>query len=304
MLVYSIETLPTNGRLFDSTNTQITTAPATIVGSMVTYRPNFNYLGDDAFTFSLNDGGTAPDGGPSNIGSVSITIGGPTLVHAENFDTDPGWTTEGQWAFGQPQGQSGDPASGFSGNFVYGYNLAGDYPLNMPVHNLTSTAFDCTGLTNVTVSFRRWLGVERSAFDFARFQVSNDGTNWTTLFTNSASVTLNEEAWSLQEYDISDVADNQATVHLRWVMGTSDNAVVYHGWNIDDVAIFALVPLPDCTGDTNGDGIVNFTDLNTVLATFGQAGAMLPGDFNGDGQVNFTDLNTLLANFGADCANP
>jgi hypothetical protein len=31
---------------------------------------------------------------------------------------------------------------------------------------------------------------------------------------------------------------------------------------------------------------------------------MLPGDFNGDGQVNFTDLNTLLANFGADCANP
>lgn len=60
---------------------------------------------------------------------------------------------------------------------------------------------------------------------------------------------------------------------------------------------------PDCAilGDTNGDGLVNFTDLNAVLAGFGSAGVGLPGDVNGDEQVNFTDLNIILAAFGQSC---
>jgi uncharacterized membrane protein len=59
-----------------------------------------------------------------------------------------------------------------------------------------------------------------------------------------------------------------------------------------------------CTGDSNGDDIVNFADLNAVLAAFGQTGApgTIPGDLNNDGVVNFADLNTVLANFGSDCA--
>ena len=56
-----------------------------------------------------------------------------------------------------------------------------------------------------------------------------------------------------------------------------------------------------CPGDTNGDGLVNFTDLNAVLADFGQSGMGLPGDTNGDGIVNFTDLNEVLAAFGTSC---
>jgi hypothetical protein len=59
-----------------------------------------------------------------------------------------------------------------------------------------------------------------------------------------------------------------------------------------------------CEGDSNGDGLVNFTDLNAVLATFGQTGAGIPGDVNGDLVVNFADLNLVLTNFGTDCNNP
>ncbi len=63
-----------------------------------------------------------------------------------------------------------------------------------------------------------------------------------------------------------------------------------------------LPPLPTpCFGDTNGDNVVNFSDLNAVLASFGQSGAGLPGDIDGDGQVNFADLNGVLSNFGNSC---
>lgn len=58
---------------------------------------------------------------------------------------------------------------------------------------------------------------------------------------------------------------------------------------------------PTCPGDTNGDGVVNFADLNTVLGTFGQIGDEVPGDLNGDGFVNFNDLNEVLSNFGNTC---
>ena len=57
----------------------------------------------------------------------------------------------------------------------------------------------------------------------------------------------------------------------------------------------------NCPGDANGDGNVNFTDLNAVLAQFGQVGVDLDGDINDDGLVNFTDLNLVLGSFGASC---
>lgn len=57
----------------------------------------------------------------------------------------------------------------------------------------------------------------------------------------------------------------------------------------------------DCPGDTNGDLVVDFADLNAVLGTFGQSGPGLPGDVNGDDTVNFDDLNIVLGNFGENC---
>lgn len=65
---------------------------------------------------------------------------------------------------------------------------------------------------------------------------------------------------------------------------------------------FAVMPgFTPCPGDTNGDRIVNFADLNVILSQFGQTGAGLTGDLNNDGVVNFTDLNIVLSNFGVVC---
>jgi hypothetical protein len=62
-----------------------------------------------------------------------------------------------------------------------------------------------------------------------------------------------------------------------------------------------LAALPECDGDTNGDGVVNFSDLNAVLSAFGLTKPSLPGDLNHDGVVDFLDLNTVLSSFGRVC---
>ncbi|MCK4565612.1 MAG: hypothetical protein KAU94_13160, partial [Verrucomicrobia bacterium] len=66
---------------------------------------------------------------------TATTAGDPFLSFP--MDSDPGWITEGDWAFGQPQGLSGDPSSGFTGANAYGYNLSGDYTNNIPQYWLT-----------------------------------------------------------------------------------------------------------------------------------------------------------------------
>jgi subtilisin-like proprotein convertase family protein len=228
------------------------------------------------------------------------------VVHEQNFNTNPGWTTQGQWAFGTPTGGGSsatykDPTSGKTGTSVYGYNLAGDYTNSMPAYSLTSTAFDCTGVTGARVSFWRWLGVESSSYDKASFQVSNNGSTWTTLWQNSA--TLRDTAWTQVSYDISAVADNQATVYFRWIIGPTDTSVVYCGWNIDDLAISGIVAAPACPSDIDQSGIVDAGDIGSLLLLFGDCPDLTPGcpgDLDASGIVDAGDIGSLLLGFG-DC---
>ncbi|TVQ60892.1 MAG: hypothetical protein EA379_07350 [Phycisphaerales bacterium] len=60
---------------------------------------------------------------------------------------------------------------------------------------------------------------------------------------------------------------------------------------------------PLCPGDTNGDGVIDFADLATVLGAFGDQGEGLPADVNNDGVVDFGDLSIVLAQWGVECEN-
>ena len=173
---------------------------------------------------------------------ITLAVGEPTLRYSWNMDANPNWDNEGQWAYGQPTGGGGqyggpDPTAGFTGDNVLGYNLYGDYPNNLAETNLTSTAIDCSGMYGVTLKFWRWLGVEQPQYDHAYVRVSNDGCNWYTVWENEE--TIEDYAWSQMDLDISQYADNQSTVYLRWVMGETDGGWQYCGWNIDDIEIYA-----------------------------------------------------------------
>jgi hypothetical protein len=66
-------------------------------------------------------------------------------------------------------------------------------------------------------------------------------------------------------------------------------------------SVTVRVPGGPLDGDTNGDGVVDLTDLNNVRNNFGGAGV---GDTNGDGIVDLVDLNAVRNNFGAGSAPP
>jgi hypothetical protein len=307
-LSYIIVALPEHGTLSDPGADLIETVPYTLVGggTDVLYTPDLWYLGGDSFTFKANDGGEPPEGGDSNVATISVAVEPPPLelVYSYALDSDPGWSTEGQWAFGQPTGGGshyGDPTSAHTGDNVYGYNLSGDYSNNMPVYYLTTTAIDCHDVLATELRFWRWLGVERSPFDNATVEVSADGGNWTPVWANPTT-TVSDASWNQMSLDIFAVADGESTVYVRWSMGPTDHFTTYPGWNIDDVEIWGVV-VPQCPGDLDGDGDIDLNDLSMLLAHYGMTSgaSYADGDLDGDGDVDLDDLTGLLSHYGEIC---
>ncbi len=308
-ITYAVGTT-VNWLSLSSTGGQIPASGETTVTVALTNRANFlgdgDYQTSVAFTNLTNhDGDTARD--------VLLKVGVPTVQYFWNLDTNPGWTTQGQWAWGTPTGGGGqygspDPTSGKTGTKVYGYNLNGDYPNNMPEYHLTTTAIDCSNLTQVSLKFWRWLGVETSTYDHAYVRASNNGTTWTTLWQNTAQIA--DTSWTLMELDLASIADRQPTVYVRWTMGTTDSSWQFCGWNIDDIAIWGKAPgqPPILPGDTNCDGNVNFDDIDPFVVALGGEAAYdavypdcvwLSADCNGDGTVNFDDIDAFVGLLGS-----
>ncbi len=209
--------------------------------------------------------------------------------YAWNFDDDPEWTTEGQWEFGIPQGVDGDPSSGYTGEYVYGYNLAGEYEDYLPETNLTSEPINCANYSEVEVRFMRWLGVESSSYDHASFEVSNDGSIWHTIWEHTGS-TFTDTEWMPQTFDVSQYADGEPEFYLRWIMGPTDMSLTYCGWNIDDVEMWAemnelkpvLVHASHTIDDSagNDDGIVNSSEtisMDVTATNYGVNGTGISG---------------------------
>ena len=179
-------------------------------------------------------------------------------------------------------------------------NLNGDYSLNVGSMNLTSEAIDCSTYTETSVSFQRWLNCDYQSYVINTFQVSNNGTSWTTLWENPGTGETADSSWNLQEYDISSVADGQSAVYLRWTHEVNDFAWAYSGWNIDDVTLSAVdssISEP-CLGDTDNSGAVDTTDILFALGNYGCTSNCGAADVDGDGSVTTSDILAMLGNWG------
>jgi hypothetical protein len=180
-------------------------------------------------------------------GVYSFALGVEMVALRERFTSDPGWSAQGQWAYGIPTGGGGqygnpDPSSGYTGARVYGYNLAGDYGNNLPEYHLTSTAIDCSDVSGGELSFMRWLNVEQPSYDHAYLRISTNGSTFTDVWENGS--TIEDDSWTKVTYDVSSIVDGQSTVYLRWTMGTTDTSWQYSGWNIDDLEMTSFDDSP------------------------------------------------------------
>jgi hypothetical protein len=167
------------------------------------------------------------------------------ILYDFQLDIDPGWTTQGEWQFGQPTGGGGasgnpDPTDGYTGSNVYGVNLNGDYrtAVGGPYY-LTSEQFDCTGHYGLNMKFARWLNTDFPPYVRTAIEVSNDGAVWETIWEQQQGQVITDSTWQFQEYDISSTADNQPMVQIRWSYEILDSqAYSYSGWNLDDIQIW------------------------------------------------------------------
>ncbi|MFP4580352.1 MAG: C25 family cysteine peptidase [Candidatus Sumerlaeia bacterium] len=187
---------------------------------------------------------------------LSITVPPLESIYYFSLDEDPGWATEGQWAFGQPLGLGGDyrgypdPESGNTGENVYGINLAGDFTTTtLGPEYLTAGPFDFSGEDTVFIQFYRKLCCGYPGDTSMTLQVSNDGSNWVEIYNNNTV----ESSWGIGEYvmdyfwrrcyyDLTTWTANQSNVWVRWGHEISSDAVPMSGWNIDDIAFVGEEP--------------------------------------------------------------
>jgi uncharacterized repeat protein (TIGR01451 family) len=204
-----------------------------------------------------------------NVG-MSLTVTPPRVAYFD-LNTDPGWSRQGEWAYGTPTGGGGvshgnhDPTGGATGTKVFGINLGGDYSTTVGgPYYLTTGAISTTAFSGTQLRFKRWLNTDYPSYVYATVDVSKDGTNWTNLYTNPSSEVA-DGSWTTQTFTLGAAFDNQPSVFIRWGHRVaSSGAFAYSGWNLDDVEILgtpiALLSLNTGSATaTEGDGPLTAT---------------------------------------------
>ncbi len=158
---YVVMSLPSNGALTDPNAGSIGAVPYTLAakGSQVVYAPAPDQYGADGFTYLANDGGSAPDGGDSNVANISVMVGGPAwdpVAHDMNVSTAVNSSVEIALDGSDPNADSldyvietlpaegilVDPAAGPITTVPYDLGTANVVVYHPPCRQVLDTAFD------------------------------------------------------------------------------------------------------------------------------------------------------------------
>jgi peptidase M28-like protein len=199
---------------------------------------------------------TLPAGAPSQ--RFTYTTNAVERIALYDFEgaDDEGWTHGGvldDWQHGPPDQQGNypyDPNLSFSGTKVWGNDLNprggnGAYS-NGEDSFLESPTTSAAGKVGVHLRYRRWLSVEDGLYDRARILVN--GTEVWRNPAGSGRTAMIDTEWVDHDVDVSAIADGQPSVRVRFEL-TTDGAVAFGGWNVDDVSLEAHAPAPTVTPD-------------------------------------------------------
>ncbi len=293
-LSYIIASLPSYGVLSDPFDeNEVNSVSYTLLGygNEVLYTPAACQMGSDSFKFKANDGGTAPDGGDSNIATVTVEVqAGEIVIYETGFDSGlpTGWSiinggsSLDTWMSENPGGRW---SSYWTGIFmIVDSDWAGLEDMN---EQLITQSFDCSGFTDVTLKFKHYF-CYYSPDEVGDVDVRIDGGAWQNLARYQGYDYEGQVELPLSGYG----ADGASDVQIRWHYY---NANYDWYWGIDDVEItvVAAAPVPP-VGDFNRDCRVDYHDLAALCDQW--LFDEIPADCapaGGDGVVNFADFSVL-----------
>ena len=242
------------------------------------------------------------------VDGFSLTATSGTLLSAndvlttfeDNCESNTGWTvendcTDGQWDRGTPAGAGdrGDPPTDGdgSGQCWLTDNVAGNSDVDGGHTTLISPVLDASD-DNAILQYTRWYSNNNGGApnaDVFIVRVSDDaGATWTTLEEIGPSGSESGGGWFTVQFDVASIAGIEPSNQLRLSFDASDLAdgsVIEAA--IDGITITSI-DCEDCTGDLDGNGVVDVEDILLVIAGFGS-------DYTVD------DILIVLGAFGDSC---
>lgn len=176
-------------------------------------------------------------------------IGMRITAYADDFESASGWTTGAStgtddWERGATAALGGysrtawlDAQAARSGVAIWGNDIgllpgADGAHANRSTNWLQSPPIPTGGEQGLQLEFWRWLNVE--AFDRARVLV-----NGQLVWQNPNTEDLQDFSWRRQVLDVSAITDAASSATIRFELQAGADKEL-GGWNLDDVALFAL----------------------------------------------------------------
>jgi hypothetical protein len=181
------------------------------------------------------------------------------VVFADGFESDAGWTLEGEWERGAPAGLGtypGDPVSAIIGDGVLGHDLngqgahPGDYEPNT-AESATSPVIDASALSNVELRLYRWLNVVNGGVGY--LEVKDGSGVWQTVWSSPSFGGHTQSSWSSQTYNISTHAAGNSALQIRFRQSSFLASSFDAGWNVDGLVVRdSTAPLYETCGGCGG----------------------------------------------------
>ena len=294
---------PTDGTLNWNTGSGWNAAP--LGASYDATFPAFDCGASVDWYVSVNsaDGDTvvSPAGAPNNTWNA-MAYSGSELTFEDDFQSDMGWTvaadaSTGNWERVTPANggaRCDNPTDADGSGMCYVTGNGNDEDVDGGSTTLTSPVM--TYSDGAILGYSRWYsngancnGADPNN-DYFYVDISLNGGAWTNLET-VGPVAESSGGW----YDVEHTLAGSGTVEVRFICGDLNAGSVIEA-AVDGISISRSFCESSCTGDVNGDGMVDVTDILAVVGAWGETGG--PADVNGDGIVDVSDILELVGAWG------